>query len=172
MSFTYTDDDVLVPANPSLAARHFSPGTEYRLALARSDRSHNHYFGAINWAWDNLPEDEAARFPTADDLRKRALIACGHAVARQLVCDTEEGAVRAAAFIGAGKEYSVVSVYGDVVTELTAKSQDRESMDEVEFQKSKDDVISYCAALIGVSVDELLKASRADYAKRSSKGEA
>lgn len=167
MYWTWTDDDVLAPDNVTLARKHMVSGERYKLREGRSTETESHYFACVQWAWDNLPEDKAGTLPHPDDLRKRALIACGFANSRQLVCGTNERAIRTSAFVGAGKEYRVVSVHEDIVTELTAQSQDRESMGDAEtFAKSKDAVIEYCAAMIGVTVEELMKASRADFDDR------
>ena len=153
------------PLNPKLADKHFVIGLNYWLREGRSAETESHYFACVEWAWRSLPEDNF-EFPEFHDLRKRALIACGYANSRQLVCDTNDGAYRTAAFVGAGEGYRIVSVYENIITELTARSQDRESMDAETFQKSKDAVIEYCAAMIGVTVEDLIKASRADFDER------
>lgn len=59
-----------------MAANQFADGEEYPLIKLqpRDMRSHNHYFAAVGDAFDNLPEAIAARFPTAEHLRKWALI--------------------------------------------------------------------------------------------------
>lgn len=163
------DGEVMRPLLPKFADRYFVIGEEYRLREGRSEKSEGHFFGVIHWAWVNLPEEHTAAFPNAEDLRKRALIATGWANSRQLVLGTNAQAIAAAAFLGACEGYRVVSVHENIVTELTPRSQDRESMGADDFQKSKDDAIEYCAVMVGVSVEELVKASHSDFARRNGK---
>ncbi len=168
LKFIWTDDGFFAPVHPQFAERHFVGGQIYTLSETRdrSDASHSQYFAVIQWAWDNLPEDVSEQFPTPEDLRARALIATGYAKSRQFVASTNAQAIKLAAFIGFGHDYSVVSVHETIVTELTAQSQSYKAMGREVFQKSKDAVVDYCAAMCGVSVDELVKASRADFAER------
>lgn len=164
--WTWTDDDVLAPDSVPFARRNFVVGQRYKMRVGRSESTESHYFAVLNWAWMNLPEDKAAAFPEVEDLRKRALIACGYANSRQIVLSTNADAIKIVAFLGATEGYRVVSMMDNVVTELTAKSQNRESMDAEEFARSKEHVIEYCAVMVGVTVEELVKASHADFAKR------
>ena len=169
MKYVWTDDGFFAPVHPQAAEKHFVGGQVYVLSETRdrSDKSHSQYFAVIQWAWDNLPEDVSAQFPTPEDLRARALIASGYAKSRQFIGSTNKQAVELAAFIGHGREnYAVVSVHENVVTELTAQSQNHKAMGREQFQKSKEAVFEYCAAMCGVSVEDLVKASRVDYAER------
>ncbi|HYA07739.1 MAG TPA: hypothetical protein VEF90_17765 [Xanthobacteraceae bacterium] len=161
MNFQWSGE-VMVPAYPRLADRHFVVGENYRLAppQERSKKSHDHFFAALDKAWENLPEGLALEFPSAEDLRARALIACGYANSRQFVASSKAEAVRLAAFIRHGREYSVVAVNGCAVTEFTAQSQSLKAMGPKEFQKSKQAVLEYVAAMVGVSVEELARNSK------------
>jgi hypothetical protein len=125
----------------------------------RSAASHRHYFAAINEAWQNLPEALAEDFPTAEHLRKKALIRAGYRDERSFVCASKAEAVRLAAFLRPVDDFSLVSVNGTAVVQLTAKSQSVRAMGKAEFQKSKDDVLAALAAMIGVQTHELHQAA-------------
>lgn len=158
----------MLPLHPKFADTHFVVGERYTLSEVRdrSDKSHNQYFACIAWAWESLPEDQAEQFPTAEHLRARALIASGYASSRQFVASTNSQAVRLAAFIGDGREYGVVSVNENTVTELTPISQAYKAMGSKAFQASKEAVLEYCAVMIGVSVEQLVAASKVDWEAR------
>lgn len=152
--------DGFKPASPyhqKIADRDFVIGERYLMAeiQPRSYRSERHYFACLDQAWKNLPEDIAAQYPTRDHLRKKALIRCGYADERSIPCASRAEAVRVAAFVGGIDDYAIVTVKAAVVTRYTAKSQSRRAMGKEEFQKSKDDVLDFVAALIGVSAEEL-----------------
>jgi hypothetical protein len=89
----------------------------------RSSASHRHYFAAVYDAWLNLPEIDAERFPTADHLRKYALIRAGYCDTRELVCASKAEAVRVGAFMKPMDPYALVAISGAVVRVYTAKSQ-------------------------------------------------
>lgn len=137
--------------------KQFAVGSEYRLIEQeeRSMASHRGYFAAVNEAWQNLPEDIADRYPTAEHLRKRALIKAGYCVEKQIAASSHEDALRIAAFIGGLDEFAVVLVRDDVVKHYTAKSQSVRSMTKEEFQESKNKVLDEISSLIGVSPDNL-----------------
>lgn len=133
--------------------RRFTVGQGYLLAPQehRSAASHRHYFASINEAWLNLPESEAARFPTAEHLRRFALIRTGYADQRQLVASSKAEARRLAAFVRPMDEYAIVSVEGCPVTVFTAQSQSMKAMGKARFQASKQAVLDWVANLIGTT---------------------
>jgi hypothetical protein len=126
----------------------------------RSMRSHSHYFVSVNEAWKNLPEDMMDEFPTATHLRKRGLIRCGYADQRQFVASSKAEALRMSSFIKPTDEYAVISVRECVVTVWTAQSQKLRAMGREEFQRSKDDVLTWVASLCGVTPSALAKNAR------------
>lgn len=126
----------------------------------RSRRSHDHYFASVGEAWKNLPEHLAARHPTAEHLRKFALIQTGHYDAAVHPCQFKTEAQRLRAVLAAGDDFAVIVVDGKTVTKLTAKSQSLKAMGKVAFQQSKTDVLEYLAGLIGVDVQQLSSASQ------------
>jgi hypothetical protein len=142
-----------LPRFHNLANASLVVGERYTLVehQERSQASHNHYFAAINEAWQNLPEDIAANFPTSEHLRKRALIQAGYCDERTFVASSKAEAVRLAAFLKPIDDFAVVTVSGAVVTSYTAKSQSMKAMGRAEFQKSKDNILAILAEMIGTS---------------------
>jgi hypothetical protein len=145
------------PRFVALCKKQYTPGECYVLGVneERSIASHRHYFAAINEAWQNLPEDKVARYPSAEHLRKWALIKSGYHNERSIVCDSKKQADAIVAFIEALDEFSVTLVKGPVVKVYTAKSQAVDSMGREEFEKSKADVLAILGETIGLSKKEL-----------------
>lgn len=155
------DGEAMVPLRPRLADKEYVIGEEYRLGVIeeRSGASHRHFFASVEDAWSNLPDDLADRFPTADHLRRHALIRCGYYDASEIVASSKAEALRVASFIRPMDEYALVIVKDCVVRRLTAKSQSMKAMGREEFQKSKTDVLEWCASQIGVKPEQLGKAA-------------
>ncbi len=140
-----------------LCDRLFVVGETYPLAVHedRSWNSHRHYFAAIKDAWENLPEDQAERFPSPEHLRKYCLVRAGYSNSQTVVC---ESAAEARRFISLAKsldEFCVVTIREKVATVFTAKSQSVKAMGAREFQDSKRKVLDECARLIGVEPSAL-----------------
>ena len=131
----------------------FVIGKEYPMIVheARSAASRGHYFACLSECWRNLPEDIAEDFPTAEHLRKKALIKCGYADERSIVAASKAEALRVAAFVRPMDEYAVVLVSECVVKVFTAQSQSMRAMGKKAFAASKDAVLAYAASLIGVT---------------------
>lgn len=159
--------EVFEPINPRfvrLANERYGKGEVLNLEHIeeRSSASHRHYFACVNEAWKNLPEDKASEYPTAEHLRKRALIKAGFATMTDYVCSTKAEAVRWAQNLRKeADEYAVVLVSDSVVRVLKAQSQSQKAMGKERFQASKDAVLTAIADLIGVTTDELKKAADA-----------
>lgn len=158
ITFTW-DGEQMVPLQRfrRLCDREFVVGQTYPLVIEeeRSANSHRHYFAAINEAWKNLPEDVAAHFPTAESLRKRALIEAGYYHEEIIDCGTNEVAWNVAAFCGKRSDFALITVSGSLVLVRTAKSQSTRSMNKADFQASKTAVLEILAQMVGVSTDEL-----------------
>ena len=139
------------------ARRLFAVGAAYPLVIheERSDATHRHYFAAINEAWKNLPEALSKKHPSAEHLRRWALVKAGYADERSIVCDSNAEALKVAAFIKPMDDYAVVIVRDEVVRVFTAKSQSARAMDKKSFQESKSAVLEIVAELIGVDVQTL-----------------
>jgi hypothetical protein len=155
----YWHEGAMIPRNISrkLCDRTFVEGATYPLVVQepRSRASHNHYFAAIEKGWHNLGEQIAGEFPTAEHLRKHALIAAGFADKRSLVCASKAEAVRTAAFVRPMDEYAVVTATHAVVTIYTAKSQSVRAMGRKHFEDSKRAVLDVIAAMVGVEPEAL-----------------
>ena len=113
-----------------------------------STASRNHYHASIQEAWNNLPEGDE-RFPTADSLRKWALIRSGYCTVTDVILSTPEQAQTVAAFTG-NAEGTIIVVRENVVRKYTAKSQSAKSMGKDEFGRSKQDVLDTIAELLAV----------------------
>jgi hypothetical protein len=137
----------------------FVVGQVYRLVEEeeRSHASHAHYFACITEAWRTLPEDIADRFPTAESLRKWALIKTGFADVRSTVYETANDAKMAATLLGLYNEHAVIIAKGCVVSVYVAKSQSTRAMDKATFQASKTAVLGLVASMIGVTSAELAR---------------
>lgn len=127
----------------------------------RSMNSHRHFFASVNEAWKNLPDELLDEYPTAEVLRKKALIRKGYAEHRDHVCADNLAARKLRAFVKPMDEYAIVEVRESVVRVWTAKSQSVKAMPKGEFQRSKDDVLDFLADLLGVTTEQLAKAEAA-----------
>lgn len=135
------------------ADQRFVVGEHYRLVPVeeRSAKSHAHYFAALHDLWMSIPERLAPDYPTSEHLRKRALVMTGHRNERTFVCASKAEAVRLAAFLRPAIEFAVVSVHEAAVVEWTPKSQSIRAMGKQDFQRSKDDVLSFARELCGIT---------------------
>lgn len=147
----------LEPRFRRAADREFVIGATYHLVIheERSQASHSHYFAVIKAIWESLGEEDAARFLTADHLRRYGLIRSGYRNERTFVCGSNAEAVRMVAFLRPLDEYAIFSVKDAVVVEWTAKSQSYRAMGKEEFQASKDAVIAVLAAMIDVDPEKV-----------------
>lgn len=152
--------EALEPVSPfmrRLANKDLVVGEQYTLVeeQPRSAKSHAHFFAVISEAHVNLPEHLAERFPTAEGLRKYALIKAGYRDERTIVAASKAEALRLAAFIRPMDEFAIVTVNEAVVTVYTAKSQSLRAMGKADFQASKDAVLGIVAAMVGTTPDAL-----------------
>lgn len=158
------DGDAMVPRPPFRAKcdEKFVVGEIYRLEPFehRSRNSHNHYFAALHDAWLNLPKDIADETPTAEHLRKWALIRTGYADVYKFVCATPKDANTLALTLRQRDDFAVVTVAESVVTEYRAKSQSQAAQGKKDFQESKSKVLDYVAGLLGTTADALKENAR------------
>lgn len=157
------DGEAMKPLHPKLADKEYVVGERYMLAPyeQRSTASHNHEFAWLHEAWLNLPERYAERFPTAEHLRKYALIQAGYSDSQSHVCNSKAEALRLQAFLQPIDAFSIVTVNGTVVNRFTARSQSRRAMGAREFQESKTKIMDVIAQMIGVEPEQLGKARAA-----------
>lgn len=144
---------VMVPLRPRVTEAAFGDGQVVDLAEHhdRSHASHGHYFACVNEAFRNLPEHLDGQFEDADHLRKWSLIKAGYRDERTMVCSSRAEALRVAAFLRPVDKHAIISVAGSTVVEFTAKSQSMKAMGKVQFQASKDAVLSILSDLLGVT---------------------
>lgn len=142
-----------------VAARQFELGGEYPLEVVqnRSMASHNQYFAAVGEAYDNLPEKISASFPSAEHLRKWALIQCGHFEQKETEWDTRRDAMRHATFVRIEDEFARIKVDKTVVIVRRAKSQSLGAMKKKEFEQSKKDVLDLLESMTSVPKGSLMK---------------
>lgn len=140
----------------------FTPGEYYKLEVMeeRSWVSHKHYFACLHDAWVNLPSKGHALEPWAQSVkhfRKYALIRTGWNNAQTWTCGSRAEADRMATALRsiASDDFAIVAIEGTTVTRFTAKSQSMKAMGKEDFQKSKDDVLTFVADLIGADPGQL-----------------
>ena len=153
------DGEKFVPQRrfAKLCDKHFVVGEQYALAEhhERSAESQGHYFAALKEAWKNLREEDATRFPSAEHLRKWALVKAGYFDVRDIACISKGEAARAAAHIRALDGYAVITISEGVVRVYTAKSQSKAAMGHQQFQESKQAVLDIVSGMVGVSSGDL-----------------
>lgn len=156
------DGEHFTPAHPRRADRFLTVGQRYCLAQheERSQASHSHEFAWLRDAWLSLPEDIADLYPSAEHLRKRALIEAGFYDETIIDCDTPAAAARVAAAFRSRDAFTLVLVRDSYVIIRTAKSQSRRAMNKREFQASKDAIIEIVSGMIGVNPGQLAKRER------------
>lgn len=160
------DGEAMVPSRAFTAEanRQFVVGERYRLAEVEdaSEVSRRHQFAWLNEAWKTMPDDLIAEFPTAEHLRKKALIATGFCTTTDFVCGSKAEADRWGRNLRREvDEYAVVVVSGTVVRVFRAKSQKRGAMDRAEFQASKQALLEWVSAKLGVEPEQLERARAA-----------
>lgn len=135
----------------------------WQLAEARSKATHDHFFACVNETWKNLPDDLQTDFPSAEHLRKWALIKAGFCTQTRVACRTVEEALKLAATARQLDKYALVEVSGTkkrpgrIVTIWTADSQRKDEMGRKVFQEAKDRALHVLSDLIGTDVTTLRK---------------
>ena len=132
---------------------------------ARSAVSHKHQFAWVKDAWASLPESlqQMPWAETPEILRKHALIATGFHQTYMIDCGSNASArcVKAALVAAeAGSHgYAIGRVTGPVVQVWTPQSQSMRAMGREKFQESKQAILDWIAAKIGVSPEDLRRAA-------------
>jgi hypothetical protein len=162
LPFTW-NGEAMVPRR-GFAARadaQFVIGETYVLAIEeqRSMAAHRGYFARVREAWASMPDHMAADYPSAEHLRKRALIMVGFSEHRDFVASSKAEALRLAAFLKPTDSYSVITVRDAVVRVFTARSQSVKAMGKEEFKRSMDAVENWVAKLLGISPEEMARAA-------------
>jgi hypothetical protein len=158
------DGETMTPATKYWARQadeRFVVGVTYTMdeIFVRSHQTHAHYFACVKAAWDSLPDDKRPQFPSAEHLRKFALIRSGYCTMVQHSCKSAAEAERLASALKPYDTYQIVEVSGSIVTVFHAMSQDHRSMDKATFQASKEAVLTWIGDLIGADPTELRSAA-------------
>lgn len=127
----------------------------------RSMVSHRHQFAWVKDAWGSIPES-LMHMPwaeTPETFRKHALIATGFHTTYTLDCGANATARRVKAALMAAEArahgYALGQVRGPVVTVWTPESQSVRAMGGDRFRESKNAILDWMAAQIGVAPDDL-----------------
>lgn len=141
-----------MPRFRRLCDEEFVVGEKYRCEVQedRSWVSHKHQFAWLHDAWISLPEHVAERFLNEEQLRKHALIAGGFCDSTTIVCATKAEAERWCEVLRKKEPDTIIKINGNVLIQFTAHSQKRNAMDAKTFQRSKQAVLDYVDALLGV----------------------
>lgn len=127
----------------------------------RSLNSHRHQFAFVREAWQNLPEplQSAPWAETPETMRKHALIATGFHQSYTLDCGANATAQRIKAQLvraeARAEGYAIGRVRGPILTIWTPESQSMRSMGGKRFQESKEKILDWMAAQIGVTASAL-----------------
>lgn len=152
-----------LPFHLELCLRTFKTGKRYKLTefSERSPETHNHYFKAVSRYWDNWPHDYERTLADREQLRKHALIRTGWYVQVAMAFESIEAASQFVATYKRSVDYTEGSLIankdGAMAVMLIAKTQQKDRMDAAEFQKSKQDVLEFCAAVTGISPEQMLR---------------
>ena len=150
------------PRFAEMARRQFAVDELYPMAPVevRNMKSHNHFFARLHELWMNLPEEHAAKYPTEEALRAKALVETSYHTEKDYVCDSPAKARALAVIIRAYAADSVIKVSGNVVKVFDPASQSTAAMGKERFEESKKAVLDYASALIpGLDQRELAKAA-------------
>ncbi len=120
-------------------------GQIYDLTLIeqRSAKQHARYFALVNEYFHTLPESRAADFPSAEHLRKHALIRTGYCQERKIVCADDRQALEMALLAKDLDSYCIAAPVGRVCTVWTAETQNMRAMDKARFKASSDAVLTW-----------------------------
>jgi hypothetical protein len=153
----------MVPLRPHRVERDYEAGAVYALVPydERSRESHNHYFACVAAAWATLPEDIAPKFPTADYLRKWALVQARYCKIKTFVGANERDALMVERLFDGDDALTsgdvFVTRHGTIVHVMRPFSQSQKAMGRERFEQSKRDVLDVIAGLIGVHPDQLAR---------------
>jgi len=153
----------MIPRLPRHADRMFTVGQVYTLVehVETSSKSLRHQFAWLREAWANLPEHLADEFPSAEHLRKRALIQAGFYNETVIDAGSNAAALRVATYARHKDQFAHIVVRGPLVVERTALSQSLREMDHTRFQASKTALLETVSAMIGVEPATLARQEEA-----------
>lgn len=147
------------PRYENVCRRQFSEGETYPLIVLeeRSRASHNAFFAAIHSGWVNLPENVAARFPSAEHMRKWILCEVGWFDEKEIDCANEKHAKALQTFIRTEDDYARIFRRGSLVIIRKAKSQSLAAMGKKDFEASKRDCLDLLESMVNVPKGTLMR---------------
>ena len=119
--------------------------------------SHRAYFAAINEGFKNLPHSYAARFPSADFLRRWLLIECGWCEEKEFECVSPKHAKALRTFIRTEDAYVRINSHPTIVIVRKAKSQSLAAMGKNDFEASKRDTLDLLESMVNVPKGTLMR---------------
>lgn len=140
-----------------LCAAEFSIGKRYKLIefKERSHETHDHFFSVVSGYWHQWPESYDRDLPSADNLRKHALIRTGHYIQSVMHHASVEAATAYVRDSLRYVDYAEGSIHGATTVMRIAKSQRKAVMDATEFQRSKQNVLEFCQAVTGIAPEDM-----------------
>lgn len=154
--------EVMVPSPRFVAIcrKQFTNDVDYLMETVkpRSMKSHNRYFAALEEAFDNLSEEHAQRFKTAEHLRAWALVHTGFCKEQDYTFETPEEAKLVALIVRSRSAYSVIVVSGNAVKIFDAESQavyGPDAMAPERFKESSNAVLDLVATMARTTPAEL-----------------
>jgi hypothetical protein len=142
-----------------LCSRQYVAGARYRLApfTERSKESHDHYFKLVAEAFQQWPEKYEIALADDDQLRKHALIRTRHYKQFIVVAPTRDAVSGLMSGFVDDYGYAEFSVVDTTIVVRVAKTQKKKVMGAADFQRSKQDVLDFLSAAIGIDVTTLIK---------------
>jgi len=118
--------------------------------LMAADQMRKRFFACIRDSHANLRDDDLARFPSSEHLRKHALIAAGWCDVMTVVAGSKAAAPGIAHAIQSKDRYCVIIINGDVLTVYTARSMARRSLKKPQFLDVAEKAFAWIARTTGV----------------------
>lgn len=150
---------VPLPRFQKLCDQYFAVHEEIALVRhhERNMNQHRGYFAALSDAFDNLMEDVAGRFPSAEHLREWALCQTEFCTITEEVYSTKKDATQAAKALRKLAPYAVISVHDSAMVTKHAMSQSVRAMGKETFEASCKAVLEVVAGMARTTPRELKK---------------
>lgn len=117
-----------------------------------ADPTRARYFAILRKCWENLPEDQAERFPSWEHLRKWCLIRAGWCEMQILTVGPNVRSIAEA--MRKLNRFAVIAVNGEVITVFTAKSQSRKNQPKAQFVETSQKVYDILSKMLGTDVEQ------------------
>jgi hypothetical protein len=158
------DGNVMIP-NPRfkrLCDQQFAINEAYPLVILenRSMASHNHYFAALQEGFNNLAEEYAQEFDSAEHLRHWCLCKSGFCTTTTYVLNTAEDARKLRDALKKENASTIVGVTGNVAKVYTPESQSMAAMKRERFEASKTAVLELVASMARTTPTQLKKEAK------------